>query len=149
MSDTGSEPGPALDDPDASDAKQAEAGQSEAGQSEAGQADATGQAEAEQAELERLRAEVARLQSQQPAQARRRRHRLGWRLPVATLLIVLGCVLAPVSVLAVWSANQVSDTSRYVANIEPLIHEPAIQNALTNKVTVQITSQAQHCRAHQ
>ncbi len=132
MSDTGSEPGPALDDPDASDAKQAEASQSEASQAE------PEKTQAEQAELERLRAEVARLQAKQPAPARR--HRLSWRLPVATLLIVLGCVLAPVSVLAVWSANQVSDTSRYVANIEPLIHEPAIQNALTDKVTVQITS---------
>ena len=59
---------------------------------------------------------------------------------MATVLIVLGCLLAPVSVLAVWSANQVSDTSRYIANIEPLIHDPAIQNALTDKVTNEITS---------
>ncbi len=72
--------------------------------------------------------------------ARARKRRLGWRLPVATLLIVIGCLLAPISLLAVWSANQVSDTSRYVANIEPLIHEPAIQNALADKVTLQITS---------
>jgi hypothetical protein len=34
----------------------------------------------------------------------------------------------------------VSNTDRYVANIEPLIHEPAIQNALTDKITLQITS---------
>ena len=56
------------------------------------------------------------------------------------ILIVLGCVLAPISVLGVWSANQVSDTSRYIANIEPLVHDPAIQNALTDKITIQITS---------
>ena len=93
---------------------------------------------AEEAELERLRAEVAELRSRQAAESRK--HRLGWRLPVATLLIVIGCLLAPISVLAVWSANQVSDTSRYIANIEPLIHEPAIQNALADKVTLQITS---------
>jgi hypothetical protein len=43
-------------------------------------------------------------------------------------------------VVAVWTANQVSDTSRYIANIEPLIHEPAVQNALTDKVTTAITS---------
>jgi hypothetical protein len=91
-----------------------------------------------QAELDRLRAEVALLRSQQADAPRRRR--TGWRAPVATLLIVLGCVLTPVSVLAVWSANQVSDTSRYIANVEPLIHNPAIQNALTDKVTAQITS---------
>jgi hypothetical protein len=56
------------------------------------------------------------------------------------VLIVLGCMLAPVAVIGVWTANQVSDTSRYIANIEPLIHEPSIQNALTGKVTTAITS---------
>ena len=56
------------------------------------------------------------------------------------LLIILGCVLAPVSVLAVWTANQVSDTSRYVANVTPLIKDPAIQNALTNKLTTEIVT---------
>ena len=59
---------------------------------------------------------------------------------MATVLIVIGCILAPVSVIAVWTANQVSDTGRYIANIEPLIHEPAVQNALTDKVTTAITS---------
>jgi hypothetical protein len=94
---------------------------------------------AERAELERLRAEVTELQGRQADQARRRR--LGWRGPVATLLILVGCVLAPVSVVAVWSANQVSDTGRYVANVTPLVHNPAIQNALTDKITNKITSQ--------
>ena len=59
---------------------------------------------------------------------------------MATILVVIGCVLAPVSVLAVWAANEVSNTSRYVATMEPLIHDPAIQNALTDKITAQITT---------
>jgi hypothetical protein len=59
---------------------------------------------------------------------------------VAAVLIVIGCVLAPVSVLAVWAANEVSNTGRYVATMEPLIHDPAIQNALTDKITAQITT---------
>jgi hypothetical protein len=92
----------------------------------------------EQAEIDRLRAEVEELRSKQAGTVRRRR--IGWRAPVATILIVLGCVLAPLAVVGVWSANQVSDTSRYIANIEPLIHDPAVQNALTNKVTNEITS---------
>ena len=79
----------------------------------------------ERAELDRLRAEVTELRAGQAAAPHRRR-RVGWRGPVATLLIVLGCVLAPVSVVAVWTANQVSDTGRYVASLEPLIHEPAV-----------------------
>ena len=73
-----------------------------------------------------------------PPQARR--HRFSWRTPVAVLLIIVGCVLAPVSVLAVWTANQVSDTSSYVANVTPLIKDPAIQNALTNKLTTEIVT---------
>jgi len=118
--------------------------------------DATLAAE-DQAELERLRAEVAELHrreaelrnreedvrvreaervSQEKTPARKR----GWRAPVATVLIVIGCLLAPISVLGVWTANQVSNTDRYVANIEPLIHDPAIQNALTDKITTQITT---------
>jgi len=92
----------------------------------------------ERAELDRLRSEVAQLRARPPAPPRRR---LGWRSPVATLLIVVGCLLAPLSVIAVWTANQVSDTNRYVANVAPLVHEPAIQNALTDKITNQITNQ--------
>jgi hypothetical protein len=98
----------------------------------------------ERAELERLRAEaqslraeVSVLHSQEAGTARRR---ISWRTPVAIVLIVVGCVLAPVALLAVGLDNQVSNTGRYIANVEPLIHNPAIQNALTDKVTNQITS---------
>ena len=73
-----------------------------------------------------------------PGQARRRG--FSWRTPLAVLLIILGCVLAPLSVLGVWTANQFSDTSRYVANVAPLIKDPAIQNALTNKLTTEIVA---------
>ena len=90
------------------------------------------------AELKAPHAEAAE-PGGQPRQARRRR--FSWRTPVATVLIVAGCVLAPVSVLAVWTANQVSDTGRYVANMAPLIKDPAIQNALTSKLTHQIVTQ--------
>ena len=92
----------------------------------------------ERAELEHLRAEVTELRSQQAHRAGP--HRPGWRGPVAVLLITIGCLLAPVSVVAVWSANQVSNTGRYVANVTPLVHNPAIQNALTDKITNVITS---------
>jgi len=98
----------------------------------------------EHAELQRLREEVAQLRSQPggpagPAAPGRRRH-LGWRGPVATVLIVVGCLLAPLSVFAVWTANQVSNTDRYVANVEPLIHDPSVQRAITDDITRQITT---------
>ena len=103
-----------------------------------GAAQAAGLSEDERAELDRLRTEVTELRRKKSDQPKRRR--VSWRTPVSALLIVIGCILAPVSVVGVWTANQVSDTNRYIANIEPLIHDPAIQNALTDKVTVAITT---------
>jgi hypothetical protein len=93
----------------------------------------------ERAELERLRAEAAESRGQRPGTARRRR--FSWRTLVSIVLIVLGCVLAPVAVLGAWAGNEVSDTGRWVATVEPLIHDPAIQNVLADKITKQITSQ--------
>ena len=96
-------------------------------------AQAAGLSQDDRAELDRLRIEVTELRRERSDQ--RRRRRISWRGPVAMVLIVIGCVLAPLSVVGVWTANQVSDTNRYIANIEPLIHEPAVQNALTDKIT--------------
>lgn len=93
----------------------------------------------ERAELERLRGEKAELRGPWAGSARRRR--FSWRTTVSTVLIVLGCVLAPVAVLGVWAGTEVSDTGRWVATVEPLIHDPAIQNVLADKVTTEITSQ--------
>ncbi|HEY6492827.1 MAG TPA: hypothetical protein VIZ43_06100 [Trebonia sp.] len=106
-------------------------------------------AEDEHAELERLRAEVRELRGQAPdeaggqggqAQGKARPARGRWRAPVAAVAITLGCVLAPVSVLGVWAATQVSNTDRYVANMAPLIDEPPIQHALSARITSEITS---------
>jgi hypothetical protein len=97
----------------------------------------------ERAEIERLRAEVADLRNERDqAGTKRTRPKRpgGWRAPVSAVLIVLGCILAPVSVLGVWAANQVSNTDRYVANMAPLISEPPIQHALSARITAQITS---------
>ena len=105
-----------------------------------GTAGADGPGQDEHAEVERLRIELEELRKQQQSAQPRRRRRVSWRTPVSALLIVIGCILAPLSVIWVWTANQVSDTNRYIANIEPLIHDPAIQNALTDKVTTAITS---------
>jgi hypothetical protein len=100
----------------------------------------------ERAELERLRAEVATLRSQvqgaagsggrAPAVGRAGRQR--WRAVVASLLIVVGCGLAPVSAVAVWTRNQVTNTDRYVATVSPLARDPAIQAAITDQITTQV-----------
>ena len=90
-------------------------------------------------ELERPRGENAEFGRKRAGTARRRR--FSWRTPVSIVLIVLGCILGPVAVLGVWAGNEVSDTGRWVATVEPLIHDPAIQTVLTDKITNQITSQ--------
>ena len=95
--------------------------------------------EDERAELERLRAERAKLRDGEAARPTRRR--FSWRSFASAVLIVLGCVLSVVAVLGVWAGNEVSDTGRYVATVEPLIHDPAIQNELTDKITNVIISQ--------
>jgi hypothetical protein len=99
----------------------------------------------ERAELERLRAEVAalRVQVREPeaaagAVATGRPARQRWRTVVAALLIVLGCVLAPLAGVAVWARNQVTNTDRYVATITPLASDPAIQQAVTDQITAQV-----------
>ncbi len=102
----------------------------------------------ERAELERLRAEVADLRSQastaaaadidQPVVPTPRPRRQRWRSVVATFLIVIGCILAPISVVAVWTKNLVTDTDRYVATVAPLASDPAIQSAIADKITAEI-----------
>ncbi len=102
----------------------------------------------ERAELERLRAEVAELRSQAaagpavaeppPVAAPPRPRRQRWRSVVATLLIVIGCILAPISVVAVWTKNLVTDTDRYVETVAPLASDPAIQSAIADKITAEV-----------
>ena len=95
--------------------------------------------EDERAELERLRAENAELHHDGAARPSRRR--FSWRALFATILIVIGCVLAPIAVVGVWAGNQITDTGRYVATVQPLIDDPAIQNVLTQRITNEIISQ--------
>lgn len=102
----------------------------------------TGEAEAtvmeplhedERAELLRLREEVAGLRKAPPPP--RRRWKPNWKSFTAGFLIVLGCVLAPLSLLSVWAHNQVANTDRFVATMSPLIAQPSVQAAVTDRVT--------------
>ncbi|MFZ3567431.1 hypothetical protein ACOKM5_10760 [Streptomyces sp. BH097] len=86
---------------------------------------------AEQAELARLRGRVAELEAERGGG--RRRHR--GRSFLAVVLIVIGCVLAPLGIVASWAADQVGDTDRYVDTIGPLASDPDIQKAVANRAT--------------
>ena len=99
----------------------------------------------ERAELERLREEVAtlRVRVRQPEAAAgagitERAARQRWRTVVAALLIILGCVLAPLAGVAVWARNQITNTDRYVATVAPLASDPAIQDAIADQITAQV-----------
>jgi len=61
-----------------------------------------------------------------------------WRTILAILLIVVGCVLAPLAGVAVWARNQVTNTDRYVRTVAPLAVDPAIQAAIAEQITTQI-----------
>jgi hypothetical protein len=51
---------------------------------------------------------------------------------------VVACVLAPLSVVAIWTRNQVTNTNRYLATVTPLASDPAIQNAIADQITAQM-----------
>ena len=88
----------------------------------------------ERRELDRLRQEVATLRAGPPPG----RRRIRWASLAAGLLLVMGCVGVPVSVLAVWTHRQVADTDRFVATVSPVIQDPLVQSALTNRITTEV-----------
>ena len=104
----------------------------------------------EQAEIDALRAEVERLRAaaaqppqppQPPSAPPERSGR--WRTVLVTFLVVLIAILTPLGVVARWAHNEVSDTDRYVQSVAPLASDPAIQAAVTDRITTEITSRLQ------
>lgn len=81
-------------------------------------------------ELHRLRERVAALERTRPPAGH---HRV--RAFFSALLIVIGCVLAPLSVVAAWAAQEVGDTDRYVSTVAPIAANPDVQDAVANRVT--------------
>jgi hypothetical protein len=93
----------------------------------------------ERQELLRLREEVAALRAR-PAEPAPARRRIRWASLGAVVLIVVGCLLVPLSLVAVWTHNQVSDTERFVATAGPVIEDPTVQAALADRVTAEVFS---------
>src|SRR4051812_35914606 len=102
----------------------------------------------ETAELQQLRDRIAELEGQLAAApagpavdttgAPAKREPGRWRAPVAAVLVVVGCVLAPLAVTAVWANRQVSDTDRYVETVAPLAKDPAVQAAVATRVSAAV-----------
>jgi hypothetical protein len=85
------------------------------------------------AEIERLRAENAELAAELAAAESTPRHR--GRKMGAIALLVVGSLLAPISVLAVWTRSVITDTDRYVETVAPLAADPALQAVVAQQVT--------------
>ncbi|SEE86084.1 hypothetical protein [Streptomyces sp. Ag109_O5-10] len=81
-------------------------------------------------DVRELRARVAALES---ARARPPRHRV--RSLLAAVLVVVGCLLAPLAVVASWAADQVGDTDRYVSTVAPLASNADVQDAVADRAT--------------
>jgi hypothetical protein len=76
------------------------------------------------------RAELDKLRRQ--AQGRGVR---GWRWVGAVALFVVASLLFMTSVVAVYVRSQVLNTDRYVETVAPLARDPAVQDAITNRLT--------------
>ncbi len=99
--------------------------------------------EAMRVEVEELRAQNAQLaelakasREPTPAPTARRRARL------SVTLAVIGGLLLPLGTMTMWVRNQLLDTDRYVETVTPLASDPAIQAAVTNRVTEVIVEEA-------
>jgi hypothetical protein len=78
-------------------------------------------------EVERLRAANAELQ-------RKVNRRLRWRGAGSGFLLFLGCGLAVLSLLALWLRGTLLNTDRYVNTVAPIAANPAVQDAVAQKL---------------
>ncbi|MFM7061089.1 MAG: hypothetical protein ACKOZL_07905 [Actinomycetes bacterium] len=64
--------------------------------------------------------------------------RARWRTVLAWVLLVVGLVLTPVTVSAIWVRNALLDTDHYVETMAPLARNESIQVALATRITNEI-----------
>lgn len=94
-------------------------------------------------DVDALRAQIDELKSELatrppgPPEPRTPRHVRGLSV-LSGFLLVLACVLAPLSVTSVWASRVIGDTDQYVETVSPLVEEPAVQAALADEVTTAV-----------
>ncbi|MBO0845393.1 MAG: hypothetical protein J2P22_08270 [Nocardioides sp.] len=90
------------------------------------------------ARLAELRGEVARLENElgEPPATPAAPSRGGWwRAPVVVVCLVLVAIISPLAVVATWVHDEISDTDRYVATVGPLASDPAVQAAVSDRIS--------------
>jgi len=58
-----------------------------------------------------------------------------WRRILVGFLVVLGCILAPISIATVWIHGTLLNTDQYVSTIGPLAHNSDVQHAIATRVS--------------
>jgi hypothetical protein len=86
----------------------------------------------ENLELVRMGEEPTPPMSQRPSKQQRLRSVASW------IVLVLACILAVTSVLVVFVRNQALDTDAYVATVQPLASDPAVQLAVADAVSARL-----------
>ena len=92
----------------------------------------------ERAELVRLRAQVAATQGlpqgvATAAAPTARPHRARWA--GAIVLLLVAALLAPLSALATFTRSTLLDTDNYLAMVQPLASDPAVQEEISRRIT--------------
>src|ERR671913_274153 len=83
----------------------------------------------------------ARLESPPPeapsAEAEVHRGRGRWWTVLAVVLVVLGCLLAPLAVIGGWGKTILTDTDAFVATYAPLARDPAVQSYIVDQAATE------------
>src|SRR5690242_5051625 len=90
------------------------------------------------ADVKTLQEEVDRLKAANEKLANKAARKARWRGAGSAFLLVLGCGLAALSVVAIWLKVTLLDTDRYVSTVAPLAAQPSVQNAVATKINTAI-----------
>ncbi|MFT3873397.1 MAG: hypothetical protein QM714_12270 [Nocardioides sp.] len=63
-----------------------------------------------------------------------------WRPIAASVLVAMAVIIAPLSVVSRWAHDLVSDSDRYVETVAPLASDPAMQDAVIERLSAEITT---------
>ena len=96
-----------------------------------------GESAGEADRVRELEAELAQLKGAQATQPIKTSHSK-WRSFWSAVCIVVAVVLAPLSIVAVWARGEVTDTERFVSTVAPLAQDPAIQEAIGDRVADEV-----------
>ncbi|MGC5010046.1 hypothetical protein ACLQ2R_04720 [Streptosporangium sp. DT93] len=61
------------------------------------------------------------------------------RTLIGSLVIAIGCLLAPLALMAGWAASEVADPGGYLRTMAPLAGHPAVRQAVTEQVADEVT----------